>query len=58
MEHNPYMSIWNGNFHNRIANEKADAAKRREEKKRLKAEAHAERLRLKEIRDKELGYKK
>lgn len=49
---------WQSNFNDRIATEKADADKRREEKKRLKAEAHAERLRLKEIRDKELGYKK
>ena len=49
---------WQSNFHERIATEKADAEKRREEKKRLKAEAHAERLRRKEIRDKELGYKK
>ena len=49
---------WQSNFHNRIATEKADAEKRREENKRLKAEAHAERLRRKEIRDKELGYKK
>ena len=49
---------WRNNFLDRIDNEKADAAKRREEKKRLKAEVHAERLRRKEIRDKELGYKK
>jgi len=31
--------------------------KRKEEKKRLKAEAHAERLKKKEERDKLLGYK-
>ena len=49
---------WQSNLNDRIATEKADDDKRREEKKRLKAEAHAERLRRKEIRDKELGYKK
>ena len=42
----------------RIATEKADDYKLREEKKRLKAETHRERLRRKEIRDQELGYKK
>ena len=49
---------WEFNYIDRIATEKIDAVKRREEKKRLKAEAHAERLRRKEIRDQELGYKK
>lgn len=39
------------------AQEINDAIKRKEEKKKQKAEAHAERLRQKEIRDKELGYK-
>ena len=49
---------WQSNYHDRIATEKIDADIRKEEKKRLKAEAHAERLRRKEIRDQELGYKK
>jgi hypothetical protein len=49
---------WQSNYHDRIATEKIDADIRKEEKKRLKAEAHAERLRRKEIRDQKLGYKK
>ena len=49
---------WQSNCHDRIVTEKIDADIRKEEKKRLKAEAHAERLRRKETRDKELGYKK
>lgn len=49
---------WQSSFNDRIATEKVDADERREEKKRLKAEVHLERLKRKEIRDKELGYKK
>ena len=42
----------------RTYQEKEDAINRQEEKKRLKAEAHAKRLKKKEERDKLLGYKK
>ena len=49
---------WEREYSERIIREQVDSMKKREEKKRLKAEAHAERLRQKEIRDKMLGYKK
>ena len=49
---------WQSNLDEKKSREKIDATIRREEKKRLKAEAHAERLKKKEIRDRELGYKK
>ncbi len=49
---------WQRAFSERIQRESEEAAKRKEEKKRLKAEAHAERLRQKELRDIRLGYKK
>jgi hypothetical protein len=49
---------WQRAFSERIQRESEDSAKRKEEKKRLKAEAHAERLRQKELRDIRLGYKK
>ena len=48
---------WERDYAERVRQEKENAIKRKEEKKRLKAEAHAERLRQKEIRDKELGFK-
>ena len=48
---------WQSELEERRVNEGSVANNRKEEKKRLKAEAHAERLRKKEIRDKELGYK-
>ena len=49
---------WQTEFTQRTYKEKEDAINRKEEKKRLKAEAHAERLKKKEERDKLLGYKK
>ena len=52
-----YFAFWR-QYEERTKKEKEDAIIRRKEKKRLKAEAHAERLRKKEIRDRELGYKK
>lgn len=52
-----YMG-WQTEFTQRISKEQEDAIKRKEEKKRLKAEAHAERLKKKEERDRLLGYKK
>ena len=52
-----YFAFW-CQYEERAKKEKEDAIIRREEKKHLKAEAHAERLRKKEIRDRELGYKK
>ena len=71
---NPYVPLDSGNRHgattifeyigwqrevaDRTYQEQVDAIKRKEEKKRLKAEAHAERLKKKEERDKLLGYKK
>lgn len=48
---------WERDYAERVRQEKENSIKRKEEKKRLKAEAHAERLRQKEIRDKELGFK-
>ena len=48
---------WQNNYSKMREKEQRDAMIRKEEKIRLKAEAHAERLRQKEIRDKELGYK-
>ena len=71
---NPYVPLDSGNRHGaktvyelfewekaykeRLHKEKEDSYILKEEKKRLKAEAHAERLRRKDQRDKELGYKK
>ena len=71
---NPYVPLDTGNRHGtktvyelfewekaykeRLHKEKEDSFRLKEEKKRLKAEAHAERLRIKEQRDKELGFKK
>jgi hypothetical protein len=49
---------WEKAYKERLQKEKEDSFRLKEEKKRLKAEAHAERLRIKEQRDKELGYKK
>ena len=49
---------WESEFAERVRKEREDSVKSKEEKKRLKAEAHAERLRQKAIRDKQLGYKK
>ena len=71
---NPYVPLDSGNRHgaetiydylkweqdyvSRVADERNAAILRREEKKRLKAEQHAKRLKEKEIRDKQLGFKK
>jgi len=49
---------WEKDYASRVADEMEEAAHRREEKKRLKAEQHAKRLKEKEIRDKKLGFKK
>ena len=70
---NPYVPIDTGNRHGantifeyfewrdsieqRALMEKEASSLRKEERKRLKAEAHAERLRQKEQRDIRLGYK-
>lgn len=45
-------------INDRIITEKIESIERKQEKKRLKAEAHAERLKKKEERDRTLGYKK
>ncbi|MBR5119309.1 MAG: hypothetical protein IK100_11810 [Muribaculaceae bacterium] len=52
-----YFAFWR-QYEERTKKEKEYAIIRRAEKKRLKAESHAERLRKKEIRDRELDYKK
>ena len=49
---------WQNDYRERIINEKEDSIIRKEEKKRLKAEAHLERLKNKEERDKKLGNKR
>ena len=51
------LRAWWHSHEERAKKERDEAIIRREEKKRLKAEAHAERLRRKEERDKALGYK-
>lgn len=48
---------WRNSYERQCRREKVEAEQRRAEKKKQKAEAHMERLRLKEIRDKELGFK-
>ena len=49
---------WEKRYQTRVLKEKDDSVRNKEEKKRLKAEAHAERLKQKEIRDRMQGYKK
>lgn len=51
------LNHWWSDYDSRKMAEQEAAIIRKEEKKRLKAEAHAERVRQKEIRDKQLGYK-
>ena len=51
------LNQWWRDYDSRNKADQEAAIKRKEEKRRLKAEAHAERLRKKAIRDKELGYK-
>ena len=49
---------WRTAYEYRVAKEREDSITRKEEMKRIKAEAHAERLRKKAERDIALGYKK
>ena len=49
---------WRAAFADRVRKEKEESIIKKAEKKKRKSETHAERLKRKEIRDRELGYKK